>query len=200
MSKLLGALALTAGLLTAPTAAHATPSPSPSPTTSPASKGPCWAGSWTVTKASAKVVGPKHNYYAEGGAGIKATFTREGKYVSAFYDFRHSAPLTGGATLDLDGREIFTYTFGGHGKQTRGKIVLKPRTGNFGARLERSGGGKGYSGLLRKAVAHNEDLGAIPRKGSYTCVPDKSLSIFTHGKSGRTVITIKWELVRPPVA
>ncbi|WP_062430932.1 hypothetical protein [Herbidospora daliensis] len=197
MHKLLGALALTTGLLVAPTTALAAPTPSPSPT--PPAKGPCWAGSWTVTKATAEVVGKKHDFYAEGGAGIKATFTREGKYVGAHYDFRTSAPLTGGATFTLKGREKFTYTFGGHGQQTHGKIVLKPRTGNLGARLERSGGGKGFDGLLRDAVAHNEDLGAIPRKGTYTCVPGKSLRINTHGKSGRTVITIKWELTRPPV-
>ncbi|WP_157518225.1 hypothetical protein [Herbidospora mongoliensis] len=190
MHKLLGALALTTGLLVAPTAAQA----------APATKGPCWAGSWTVTKATAKVVGKRHRFFAEGGAGIKADFTRAGKYVVARYDFRESEPLTGGATFVMDGVETFTYTFGGYKKYTHGKIVLKPRTGDFGATLERSGGGKGFSGLLRKAVAHNEDLGAIPRKGTYTCVPGKSLRINTHGKSGRTVITIKWELTRPPVA
>ncbi|TKK89864.1 hypothetical protein FDA94_08265 [Herbidospora galbida] len=190
MHTLLGALVLTAGLVAvptaAPTAAHA----------DPVATGPCWAGSWTVTKATAKVVGKRHRYFVEGGAGIEATFTRDGKYVVARYDFRESAPLTGGATLAMDGVETFTYTFGGHGKHTHGKVVLKPRTGDFGATLERSGGGKGFSGLLREAVAHNEDLGAIPRKGTYTCVPDKSLRIFTHGKSGRTVITIRWELTR----
>nr|WP_062340487.1 hypothetical protein [Herbidospora sakaeratensis] len=197
MHKLLGALALTTGLLVAPTTAQAAPTPSPSPT--PAVKGPCWAGSWTVTKATAEVVGKKHNFFAEGGAGIKATFTREGKYVAAHFDFRTSAPLTGGATFKLKGRENFTYTFGGHGPHTHGKVALKPRTGNVGARLERSGGGKGFDGLLRDAVAHNEDLGAIPRKGTYTCVPGKSLRFDTHGKSGRTVITIRWELTRSSV-
>ncbi|WP_169807347.1 hypothetical protein, partial [Herbidospora cretacea] len=171
--------------------------PTPTPTSTP--KAPCWAGSWTVTTATAEVAGKKHNFFAQGGAGIKATFTPEGKYVGAHYDFRTAALLTGGATFRLKGRENFTYTFGGHGPQTYGKVALKPRTGNIGARLERSGGGKGFSGLLRDAVARNEDLGAIPRKGTYTCVPGKSLRIDTHGKSGRTVITIKWELTRTPV-
>ncbi|WP_156046091.1 hypothetical protein [Herbidospora cretacea] len=187
MHKLMGALVLTAGLVAVPTAAQA----------APAVKEPCWAGSWTVTRATAEVVGKKHDYFVEGGAGIKATFTREGKRVVAGYDFRGSTPLTGGATLTMDGVETFTYTFGGHGPHTHGKVALKPRTGKVGATLERSGGGgKGFSGLLRVAVGRNEDLGAIPRKGTYTCVPNTSMRIHTQGKSGRTLVTIDWELTR----
>ncbi len=187
MQKLTGALVLVAGLMAVPTAAHA----------APITKGPCWAGSWTVTRATAEVVGKKHNYFVEGGAGIKATFTPSGKRVVADYDFGGSTSLTGGATLTMSGAETFTYTFGGYGAHTQGKVALKPRTGRSGATLERSGGGgKDFSGLLRLAVGRNEDLGAIPRKGTYTCVPDKSMRIHTHGKSGRTLVTIDWELTR----
>ncbi|GAB1817666.1 hypothetical protein [Herbidospora sp. RD11066] len=186
MYKKMAAATVAAAFVMLPATAHA----------APAANGPCWAGSWTVARATADVAGKKVAYSVEGGAGTRMTITPSGKRAIVAYDFGTSASLTGAnGSLTMSGADTYTYTFGGYGPNLHGKVALKPRTGTGGATLIRVGG-KGFTGPLRNAVARNEDLGAIPRKGTYTCVPGTSLRIATYGKSGTTTVAIAWDLTR----
>ncbi len=84
MRRVLGALAAHHGASVDPT----TPAQP-----APATKGPCWAGVMDGDQGDRQGRRQEeHRFFAEGGAGVKAAFTREGKYVGARYDFRESEP------------------------------------------------------------------------------------------------------------
>lgn len=160
-------------------------------------KAACWIGSWQVTSATTTVTDKGLHYSVTGGAGIKLKLVKGGL---AAFNFRKTKPQTGSgvvkgapvtATLQLDNLLSLGYIIGGN---KTGKLAAKPKTAAGDARAVLKLGTKTTSSNVAAQFLKNRDQGAIPRKGSFSCVSNSSLVITTSVKSGTLLQVTKWVL------
>jgi hypothetical protein len=166
-------------------------------TSTSTAKAPCWVGSWQVTTATTTVTDKGLHYSVTGGAGIKLKLVKGGL---AAFNFRKTKAQTGSgvvngapitASLQLDKQLNLGFIISGDKK---GKLAAKPKTATGDATAVLKLGTKTTSSNIAAQFLKNRDQGAIPRKGSFSCVSNSSLVITTSVKSGTLLQVTRWVL------